>query len=134
MVQFQKLTRNLFLTLHRHSVHHQQQQLFTFLVHYQQLASPAYCGAKGPVYKMASQQENTFCVLCFEVSRFVITVQHEFCARFRTAGNACATSSSKPCTDLDTSKRSTQKSFSRCYAILDTSPLAPQYAGEANCW
>ena len=32
--------------------------------------------AAGPVSKMASQQENAFCVLRFEVSRSVITV-HE---------------------------------------------------------
>ena len=44
MVQFQKLTRNLFLTLH------------------------------GPVSKMASQQEKAFYVLRFEVSGSVITV------------------------------------------------------------
>ena len=30
MVQFQKLTRNLFLTLHGHNVHRQQQQLTSF--------------------------------------------------------------------------------------------------------
>jgi len=30
-----------------------------------------------------SQQEKAFCVLCFEVSRSVITVQREFRARFR---------------------------------------------------
>jgi hypothetical protein len=45
---------------------------------YQQFASHAYCEAAGPVSKMASQQEKTFCVLRFEVSRFVITVQREF--------------------------------------------------------
>ena len=32
---------------------------------------------------MASQQEKAFCVLCFEVSRSVITVQCKFRARFR---------------------------------------------------
>ena len=37
----------------------------------------------GPLSKMASQQEKAFCVLCFEVSRSVITVQREFRARFR---------------------------------------------------
>jgi hypothetical protein len=36
---------------------------------YQQFASHAYCGAVGPVYKMASQQEKAFCVLRFEVSK-----------------------------------------------------------------
>ena len=35
------------------------------------------------VSKMASQQEKAVCVLRFEVSRFVITVQREFRARFR---------------------------------------------------
>ena len=37
----------------------------------------------GPVSKMVSQQEKAFCVLRFEVSRSVITVQREFGARFR---------------------------------------------------
>ena len=45
MVQFQKLTRNLFLTLHGHNVHRQQGQLSKFLMRYQQFASHAYCGA-----------------------------------------------------------------------------------------
>ena len=76
MVQFQKLTRNVFLTLHGHNVHRQQWQLSKFLMRYQQFASHAYCGAGGSVYKMASQQEKASCVLRFEVSRSVITV-HE---------------------------------------------------------
>jgi len=50
---------------------------------YQQFASHAYCGAAGPVSKMASQQEKAFCVIRFEVSRSVITVQRKFRARFR---------------------------------------------------
>ena len=83
MVWFQKLTRNLFLTLHGHNVHRQQRQLSKFLMRYQQFASHAYCGAAGPVFKMASQQGKAFCVLRFEVSRFEITVQREFRARFR---------------------------------------------------
>ena len=37
----------------------------------------------GPVSKMALQQEKNFCVLRFEVSRSVITVQREFRAWFR---------------------------------------------------
>ena len=76
MVQFQKLTRNLFLTLHGQNVHRQQRQLSKFRVRYQQFASHAYCGAAGSVYKMAPQQEETFCVLRIVVSRSVITV-HE---------------------------------------------------------
>jgi hypothetical protein len=43
---------------------------------------------EGPVFNMASQQEKAFCVLRFEVSRSVITVQREFRAQFRTAGSA----------------------------------------------
>ena len=83
MAQFQKLTRNLFLTLHWHNLHSQQRQLSMFLMRYQQFASHAYCEAAGPVSKMASQQGKAFCVLRFEVSRSVITVQREFRARFR---------------------------------------------------
>jgi len=63
MVRFQKLTRNLFLTLHGHNVHRQQQQLSKFLMCYQQFASHTYCGAAGPVSKMASQQEKSTPIL-----------------------------------------------------------------------
>ena len=45
MVQFQKLTRNLFLTLHGHNVHRQQRRLSKFLMRYQQFASHTYRGA-----------------------------------------------------------------------------------------
>ena len=83
MARFHKLTRNLFLTLHGHNVHRQQRKLSKFLMRYQQFASHAYCGAAGPVSKMALQQEKAFCVLRFEVSRSVVTVQRELRARFR---------------------------------------------------
>ena len=43
--RFQKLTRNLFLTLHGNNVHRQQRRLSKFLMRYQQLASHAYYGA-----------------------------------------------------------------------------------------
>jgi len=77
------LTRNVFLTIHGHNLHRQQQQLSKSLMRYQQFASRAYCGAAGPVSKMASYKTKALCVLCFEVSRPVITVQREFRARFR---------------------------------------------------
>jgi len=147
MVRFQKLTRNLFLTLHGHNVHRQQQQLSKFLMRYRQLASHAYCGAAGPVSKMASQQGKTFCVLRFETSRSVITMQREFRARLRKDAPGRRVFS-KPCTKLtlhcnhrsgrlktehteslsllDASKRSTQKVFPCCDAILETGPAAPQ--------
>jgi hypothetical protein len=50
---------------------------------YQQFVSHAYCLAAGPVSKMALQQEKAFCVLRFEVSRYVITEQRAFRARFK---------------------------------------------------
>ena len=75
MMQFQKLTSNLFLALHGQNVHCQQRQLSKFRMRYQQFAFHAYCGAAGSVSKMAPQEEKAFCVLRFEVSRSVITVQ-----------------------------------------------------------
>jgi hypothetical protein len=41
MVQFQKLTRNLFLTLHGRNKHHQQRHLSKFLMRYEQFDSNA---------------------------------------------------------------------------------------------
>ena len=112
MVRLQKLTRNLLLTLHGHNVHRQQQQLSKFLTRYQQFASHAYCGAAGPVSKMASQQEKAFCVLRLEKT-------HLAGAAFlnRARNSRCTV-----ITDLDTSKRSTQKAYSCCDAILETGP------------
>jgi len=97
MVRFQNLTRNLFLILHGHYVHRQQWQLSKFLMRYQQFASHAYCGAAGPVSKVASQQKKDFSVFRFEVSRSVITVQREFRTRFRKDAPCVF---SKPCTKL----------------------------------
>ena len=51
----------------------------------------------GPVSKMVSQQEKAFCVLRFEVSRSVITVQRAFRVRFRKDAWCVF---SKPCTKL----------------------------------
>ena len=129
MVRFQKLTRHLFLTLHGHNVHHQQRQLSKFLMRYQQFASHAYCGTAGPVSKMVSQQENAFCLLRFVVSRSVITGRREFRARFRKYAPSHGAYFLNHCTvitDLDTTKRSTEKAFSCCVAILETDPAAPQ--------
>ena len=83
MVRFQKLTWNVLLTLDGHNLHRQHHQLSKSLMCYQQFASHAYCGTVVPVSKMASYKTKAFCVLCFEVSRSVITVQREFRARFR---------------------------------------------------
>src|SRR5215475_9452846 len=101
MVLFQKLTRNLFLTLHWHNEHRQQRQLSKFLMRYQQFASHAYCGAAGPVSKMASQHDASF-LNCTRNSRCTVI------------------------TDLNTSKRSTQQAFSCCDDILEIGPATPQ--------
>jgi len=94
-----KVNKTFISHLTGHNVHRQQQQLSKFLMRYQQFASRAYCGAAGPVSKMASQQEKAFCVLRFEVSRSVITVQRKFLARFRKDAPAGCVFS-KPCTKL----------------------------------
>jgi hypothetical protein len=78
-----KVIKNIFLTLQGQNIHYHQRELSKHLVSYQQFASHAYCGATGPVSKMASQQEKAFCVLRFEVFRSVTTVQREFRARFK---------------------------------------------------
>jgi hypothetical protein len=86
MERFQKSLKKLSLILQEHNMHCHQRELPKSLIHYQQFASHAYCGAVGPVSKMESQQEKAFCVLRFEVSRSVITVQREFRARFKKDG------------------------------------------------
>jgi hypothetical protein len=97
IVRFQKLIKVLFLILHGHSIQCQQQELSKFPMRYQQFASHAYCGAAGPVPKMASQQEKAFCVPRFEVSRSVITVQREFRARFKEDAQHKNNAFFKPC-------------------------------------
>jgi hypothetical protein len=82
---------------------------------------------------MESQQEKAFCVLRFEVSRSVITLQLEFCARFKKDAphknnvflNCARNSRSAVITDLEVSKWSIQEAFSFCYAILETGPAVP---------
>jgi hypothetical protein len=92
MARFQKLIKNLFLTLHEHNVDRQRQELSKFLMRYQQFASHAYCGAAGSAFKMASQQEKAFYVLRFQMFRSVITVQREFRARFKKRHYSCVLS------------------------------------------
>ena len=85
---------------------------------YQQFALHVYCGAAGPVSKMGSQQEKVFCVFRFEVS-FVHGLEKTHHASFL---NCARNSRCTVITDLDTSKRSTQKAFTCCDAILKTGP------------
>jgi hypothetical protein len=77
-----QLIKTSFLAILGHNTHCQQQKLSKFLMRYQQFVSHAYCGATGPMSKMASQQEKAFCVIRFEVSTSAVTVQREFRARF----------------------------------------------------
>ena len=111
MVRFQKLTRNFSpYTDATYTVSSGNCPSFSCAT-----SSSLLMLTAGPVSKMASQQEDTFCVLRFEVSRSVITVQ-------RALQLYCCTI----ITDLDTSKRSTQKASSCCDTILETGPAAPQ--------
>ena len=50
-----------------------------------------------------------------------VQVSHGACFLNRARNSRCTV-----ITDLDTSKRSTQKAFSCCDAILETDPAAPQ--------
>jgi hypothetical protein len=68
-------------------------------MHYLKVVSHAY-GVAETVAKMASQKENAFYVLRFEVARSVITVQPEFRARFKKEAPHKDIVSSKPCTKL----------------------------------
>jgi len=63
IVRFQKLTRNVFLTLHGHNLHRQQQQLSKFLMLYQQFAFRAYCGAAGPRWRRSRKSLSVCSVL-----------------------------------------------------------------------
>jgi hypothetical protein len=89
--------------------------------------------SRGTSFQDAVAAGQGFCVLRFEVSRSVITVQHEFRAWFKThyscvvcfflnheRNSRCTTN-----TDLNTSKWSTQKA-SCCDAILKTGLAALQ--------
>ena len=91
-MRFQKLTRNLFLTLHGHNAHRQQQQLSKFLMCYLQFGSHAYCGDS---FQDGVAAGKGFLCVPFEVSRSVITVQREFRAR-----SPCRCVFSKACTKL----------------------------------
>jgi hypothetical protein len=99
---------------------------------YQQFASHAHCGAAGLASKMALQQKKALFVICFEVSRSLITVESEFRARFKKTHHTRIISflnsaRNSRCTIItDTSKRSTQIAFSCCDAILETGSAALQ--------
>ena len=79
-MQFQKLTRNFFsrYTGTTYTVSSGNCPSFSCAT-----SSSLLMLTAGPVSKMASQQEMAFCVLRFEVSKSVITVQREFRTRFR---------------------------------------------------
>jgi hypothetical protein len=50
-----KANKKFISQLHGQNAHRQQWQLFKFIMRYQEFASHSYCGAAGPVSKMASQ-------------------------------------------------------------------------------
>jgi len=68
MVQFQKLTRNLFLTLHGQNVHRQQRQLSQFRMRYRQFAFHAYCGVAGRFQDGAAAGKGFLCALFYSTA------------------------------------------------------------------
>jgi hypothetical protein len=81
MVRFQTSLNNLFLILHWHNVRCQQQELSIFLMRYSSSLLMLTAGARDS-FQDGAQKQKAFCVLRFEVSRSVNTVQREFRARF----------------------------------------------------
>jgi hypothetical protein len=82
MVRFQKLTRNLFLTLHGHNLHCQQRQLSSFSCATSSSILMLTAGPRGQFPRWRRSRKR-LCVFRFEVSRSVITVQSDFRAWFR---------------------------------------------------
>jgi hypothetical protein len=62
-IEVSNVNKNVFFTLYGHNIHWQQRKLCTFLMRYKQFVFHAYCGAAGPVSKMAVQLEKAFCML-----------------------------------------------------------------------
>ena len=129
MMRFQKLTRNLFLNLHGHNVHRQQQQLSKFLMRYQQLASHTYCGAAGPVSRWRRSRNRLSACSALRCPDLWLQCSVSFVhglEKTQLAGasflNRARNSRCTVITDLDTSKRSTQKACSCCDAILKLAP------------
>ena len=127
MVRFQKVTRNLFHTLHGHNVHRvgMSNSLLALSTDLRGLRrnasrtlsmlSPETRGRPG-LLPLRKHPVSTNCryhlVMLFLQSA-------SFLNRARNSRRAVIT-------DLDTSKRSTQKAFSCCDAILEIGPAAPQ--------
>jgi len=79
MVLFQKLTRNLFLTLHGHNAHCQQQQLSKFLMRYQQFAFHASHGLeKMHDASFLNRAQNSCCILMTDLDTSEWSTQKAF--------------------------------------------------------
>jgi hypothetical protein len=118
-------------------IHSQQRQLSKFRLHYQQFASRAYVLTTGPRGQFPrwrrSRKRLSVCSIlrCPDLwlqcnVSFVhvseLLVAHALPEILNCAQNSRCT----VITDLDTSKRSTQKAFSCFDTILETGPTAPQ--------
>ena len=90
-----------FLSLRGHNIHRQQRQLSKFLMRYQEFARSCLLRGCG-----ASFQDGVAAGKGYGAS-FLNRARNSRCTVI---------------TDLDTSKRSTQKAFSCCGAILETCP------------
>jgi len=122
-VGFKKLTRNLFLTLHGHNVHHHQRQLSKFLMRYQQFVSHAYLRGQFAKWRRSRKRLSVCSILRCPDQWLQCSVSyvHGLEKTHHASFLNCARNSRcTVITDLDTSKRSTQKAFSCCDAILQT--------------
>ena len=66
MARFQKLTRNLFLTLHGHNVHRQQRQLSKFLMRYKNSSIIMLTAGKRGQFPRWRRSRKTLSVCCDE--------------------------------------------------------------------
>ena len=124
MVRFQKLTRNLFLTLHGHNYHISSGNCPS--ISYANSSSLLMLTAdQFPRWRRSRKRLSVHSVfrcpdLCLQCSvSFVHGLEKTHHASFlnRARNSRCTV-----ITDLDTSKRIIQKAFSCCDAILETGP------------
>jgi hypothetical protein len=140
MVRFQTLLKNLLLILHGYNIHYQQRVCPSFLCATSRLLLLLTSGQRGqfPRWRLSRWRISVCSVLkCpdlwlqYSVS-FVNGLKNKLFLCGASFLDHARNSHCTVNTDLDTSKRSTQKSFHCCDAIFETFPSALQQHG--NAW
>ena len=129
MVQFQKLTGNLFLTLHGHNVHRQQRQLSNSLLDLATDLRGLRRNASRTLSVLSSVTQDRPGLLPLHKHPVSTNCRYHLVMLFLHGTSFLNRARNSRCivmTDLDTSERSTQKAFSSCDAILETGPAASQ--------